>query len=151
MKKDLDNLPSSRSLARPTRNHRNTPPASSNHPKSRNKKPVTHRFGPNPEPPQLACVNRPAGTGRGPGVRATASGRNPPSKRDGDRPASVPGWPRDQEPFWSDQPALRKTVDGWLAWRTAADGELLHNLRLRLIREAVREVPDEGDPDREAR
>ena len=44
-----------------------------------------------------------------------------------------------------------KSVDGWHAWRTAADGQLLHGLRLRLIREAVREVPDEGDPGLEAR
>lgn len=44
-----------------------------------------------------------------------------------------------------------KSADGWHAWRTAADGELLHNLRLRLIKEAVREVPDEGDPDLEVR
>jgi len=44
-----------------------------------------------------------------------------------------------------------KSIDGWHAWRTA-DGDLsLHSLRLRLIQEAVREVPDEGDPDLEAR
>ncbi|MGZ3383253.1 MAG: hypothetical protein ACXVBB_23805, partial [Isosphaeraceae bacterium] len=44
-----------------------------------------------------------------------------------------------------------KSVDGWHAWRTATDDQLLHSLRLRLIREAVREVPDEGDRDLEAR
>jgi CBS domain-containing protein len=44
-----------------------------------------------------------------------------------------------------------KSVDGWHAWRTAADGQLLHGLRLRLIREAVREAPDTGDQDLEAR
>lgn len=44
-----------------------------------------------------------------------------------------------------------KSVDGWHAWRTANDDQLLHSLRLRLIREAVREVPDQGDQDLEAR
>lgn len=44
-----------------------------------------------------------------------------------------------------------KSVDGWHAWRTSTGDELLHNLRLRLIREAVREVPDERDQDLEAR
>jgi hypothetical protein len=44
-----------------------------------------------------------------------------------------------------------KSVDGWQAWRTATDHQLLHSLRLRLIRETVREVPDEGDQDLEAR
>jgi hypothetical protein len=48
MKKDVDNLSSSRSLARLTRNSRNTPPASGNHPKSRNNRPITRHFGPNP-------------------------------------------------------------------------------------------------------
>ena len=43
-----------------------------------------------------------------------------------------------------------KSVDGWHAWRTESDDQLLHSLRLRLIREAVREVPDEGDQDLEA-
>jgi predicted transcriptional regulator len=44
-----------------------------------------------------------------------------------------------------------KSVDGWHAWRTATDDQMLHSLRLRLIREAVREVPDEGNQDLEAR
>jgi CBS domain-containing protein len=44
-----------------------------------------------------------------------------------------------------------KSVDGWQAWRTATDGQLLHSLRLRLIREAVREVADKGDQGFEAR
>jgi hypothetical protein len=48
MKKDVDNLSSSRSLARLTRNSRNTPLASGIHPRSRNKRRVTHHFGPNP-------------------------------------------------------------------------------------------------------
>jgi predicted transcriptional regulator len=43
-----------------------------------------------------------------------------------------------------------KSVDGWQAWRTATDNELLHSLRLRLLREAVREVSDEGNQDLEA-
>jgi CBS domain-containing protein len=44
-----------------------------------------------------------------------------------------------------------RSVDGWQAWRTATDDRLLHGLRLRLIREAVREAPDEGNQDLEAR
>jgi len=44
-----------------------------------------------------------------------------------------------------------KSVDGWHAWRTATDDQLLHSLRLRLIREAVREAPGERDQDLEAR
>lgn len=44
-----------------------------------------------------------------------------------------------------------KSVDGWHAWRTADGDQSLHGLRLRLIQEAVREVPGEGDPDLEAR
>ena len=44
-----------------------------------------------------------------------------------------------------------KSVDGWHAWRTATDDQLLHSLRLRLIQEAVREVPHERDQDLEAR
>jgi hypothetical protein len=44
-----------------------------------------------------------------------------------------------------------KSVDGWHAWRTADGDQSLHSLRLRLIQEAVREVPGEGDPDLEAR
>jgi hypothetical protein len=36
-------------------------------------------------------------------------------------------------------------------WRTAADDQLLHGLRLRLIRESVRDAPDAGDNDLEAR
>jgi CBS domain-containing protein len=44
-----------------------------------------------------------------------------------------------------------KIVDGWHAWRTAPGDQPLHDLRLRLIREAVREVPGEGTEDLEAR
>ena len=44
-----------------------------------------------------------------------------------------------------------KNVDGWHAWRTATDNQLLHSLRLRMIQETVREAPDEGDQDLEAR
>ena len=45
----------------------------------------------------------------------------------------------------------RKNVDGWYAWRTADTGELLHSLRQQLLEQAVREVPDEGHSDLEAR
>lgn len=44
-----------------------------------------------------------------------------------------------------------KSVDGWYAWRTSTGEDLLHSLRLRLIREAVREIPDEIDQNVEAR
>jgi CBS domain-containing protein len=44
-----------------------------------------------------------------------------------------------------------KNVDGWYAWRTADDGRLIHDLRQRLLEQAVREGPDEGAADLEAR
>jgi CBS domain-containing protein len=44
-----------------------------------------------------------------------------------------------------------KTVDGWNAWRTTTDDQLLHSLRLHLIRQAVRGAPDQGSQELEAR
>jgi CBS domain-containing protein len=44
-----------------------------------------------------------------------------------------------------------RSVDGWHAWRTSGDGQLLHSLRLRLIQEAVREIPDASEERIEAR
>jgi CBS domain-containing protein len=46
---------------------------------------------------------------------------------------------------------LGKSVDGWYAWRTADDGQLLHALRQQLLDQAKREVSDDGTPALEAR
>jgi len=44
-----------------------------------------------------------------------------------------------------------KSVDGWYAWRTVDDGQLLHTLRQQLLDQAKREVSDEATPDLAAR
>jgi hypothetical protein len=44
-----------------------------------------------------------------------------------------------------------KSVDGWYAWRTADADESLNSLRQQLLKQAVREVQDEGHSDLEAR
>jgi hypothetical protein len=44
-----------------------------------------------------------------------------------------------------------RSVDGWYAWRVVDTGELLHTLRQQLLEQAVREAPEEGHSDLEAR
>lgn len=44
-----------------------------------------------------------------------------------------------------------KIEDGWYSWRVADTGELLHALRQRLLEQAVREGPEDGHSDLEAR
>ncbi len=44
-----------------------------------------------------------------------------------------------------------KSVDGWYAWHRADDDQLLHDLRQRLLEQAIRSGPDEEVSDLEAR
>lgn len=46
---------------------------------------------------------------------------------------------------------IGKNVDGWYAWRTTDDGDLLHDLRQRLLGQAVRGSEDDGAADLEVR